>query len=323
MMDWRVATTIVGLCTLFIVILLDMLARTFSLQALSLWVKSEYAQVGVTFLIIIFAASLESVGFGVMTDITSQVSLASGNLPLNSLTASEFGDPFKIAKLYLKDTVIACQARLYYVLFAIAQFVEPASTFSLDVRGVESIASGYMLGGVVSSIHYLANGTVYLAVFEYVQYYLLTFAQYTMLAVFLPIGLLLRAFPITRGAGGLIVAFALGFAFVFPVTYILVIAVMPNINSACSTVPVPVLGEELPCYFNPGEIEENVYYIQTKSGDINNQVEQISTRLSLMYLQAFFYPMISLIVTFTFIRQTGSLFGADLAEIGRGIIKIL
>ncbi|HIH30560.1 TPA: hypothetical protein HA243_04120, partial [Candidatus Micrarchaeota archaeon] len=44
---------------------------------------------------------------------------------------------------------------------------------------------------------------------------------------------------------------------------------------------------------------------------------------SLLFLQAIFYPLASLIITISFIRQTGSLFGADLAEIGRGLIKLI
>ena len=45
--------------------------------------------------------------------------------------------------------------------------------------------------------------------------------------------------------------------------------------------------------------------------------------LGVFFMQALFYPLAALIITFSFIRQTGSLLGADLAEIGRGLIKII
>ena len=135
---------------------------------------------------------------------------------------------------------------------------------------------------------------------------------------------MLRAFPITRGAGGLITAFALGFGFVFPMTYVLTIAMMSDINSACTrtTVMAPKINAD-PCFNNRGAIDAIRLELGSKKGEIAQFGDSAIGLLSLMYIEAFFYPLIALIVTFTFIRQTGALFGADLAEIGRGIVKII
>ncbi len=51
------------------------------------------------------------------------------------------------------------------------------------------------------------------------QEYLLHFARATMLSIFLPFGFLLRLFPFTRKAGSNIIALALSFYYVFPLSY--------------------------------------------------------------------------------------------------------
>ena len=323
-MDWIVIATSVALISFFIVVLLDMFARAFGIQPLQLWVKSEYMQIGVSFLIIMFAGAMFYAGGNMLTELTEIVATASGNLPLNQLAATHVGDPFAIGKAYLNNTLIACQKKVYYAAYYLDLFVEPLSTIQFDIVSVEAIGGGFAFGGFASLFHYLGNGIIYLALFNYVQYYLLAFCQYTMLTVFLPIGLVLRSFPITRGAGGLITAFALGFAFVFPMTYVLIVAMMSNIDSACARTAMlaPQISSD-PCFNNRGSIAAIKLELGRKTGQISQFGDSAIGLVSLLYMQAFFYPLIALIVTFTFIRQTGSLFGADLAEIGRGIIKII
>ncbi|HQT45152.1 MAG TPA: hypothetical protein PLO51_04180 [Candidatus Micrarchaeota archaeon] len=52
------------------------------------------------------------------------------------------------------------------------------------------------------------------------QVFLLDFISKQMLAIFLPLGVFLRAFPFTRSAGGAIIALAIGLYFVYPVCLI-------------------------------------------------------------------------------------------------------
>ena len=159
------------------------------------------------------------------------------------------------------------------------------------------------------------------------QYFILQLSQFTMLQVFLPIGLALRAFPATRGAGGLVTAFALGFAFVFPICYVLIVAMMPNAGAVCAQ--VSVMNAEAraahsdPCLNTEGAQMQQYYQLKSEQGRVAGVLTFMQESINIFFLQSMFYPLAALIVTFTFIRQTGSLFGADLAEIGRGLIKII
>lgn len=314
----------------FIVVLLQMVAKAFSIQGLNMWVRAEYAQVAVSFLIIFFALAMVTAGNTVASRITANVAAASGNIPLAGIIndpLNPLANPTKIGQAYI-GKLLRCEADMYSTIFIYNFFTEFFNKMSIDTTGNEPIGGGWALGGVVSLLHYLDNNLLYLALFNYVQYFVLQFSQFTMLQVFLPIGLILRAFPATRGAGGLVTAFALGFAFVFPICYVLIVAMMPNAGAICSQIELKVLPEAQqahsdPCLNNEGAQMVKYYQLKSEKGRVTGIITFIQESINIFFLQAMFYPLVALIVTFTFIRQTGSLMGADLAEIGRGLMKII
>jgi len=325
--DWAVICTTVAMCSFFVAVLLQMVAKAFNLQSLNMWVRAEYAQVAVSFIIIVFALVLRDAGNGVASEITAAVASASGNIPLNAAISQHIGDPIRIGQAYLA-TLIGCERDIYSVVFIYNYPMEFFSRVSLDAVGVEAMGGGYALGGFVSLFHFLNNNLVYLALFNYIQYFILQFSQFTMLQIFLPIGLILRAFPVTRGAGGLVTAFALGFAFVFPICYVLIVAMMPNAGAICSQISLQVLPEAKathsdPCLNNEGAQLAQLYQLKSEKSKINGITSFVQQTINIFFLQSMFYPLVALTITFTFIRQTGSLFGADLAEIGRGLLKII
>ena len=323
--DWTITAGSVALISFFIVVVVQMISKAFSFQSGEIWAKSEYMQVAVSFLIIFFAAALQTAGFYAAGQITNMVASASGNVDLvNSIPGSN-GDPTIIGKAYI-GKVVECETAIYRAVYWRNMWVEAVSRISFDVMHAEPVAGLYALTGYVSLFHYIMNNMVYLALYNYIQYNLLIFSQYTMLSIFLPIGLVLRAFAPTRGAGGFVTAFSLGFAFVFPVTYVMIVALMPNAGHYCtqiSTQTSPPFGQKNPCFDSVGSSLAGYFVVQGMTGDLTKIVGSITSTINLLFLQGIFYPLASLIITFSFIRQTGNLFGADLAEIGRGLIKII
>jgi len=331
--SWEYYSIVAAMISLFIAVLMHMIANGFGLQKLNLWVKSEYMQVGATFLILLLALGVDAFSNNIFGPIATSVAASSGNLDVKH--AAEPGpngnqiSPSEIGKAYL-TTVIGCERDVYVITYAINFYFETWSRVSFDILGEEPSASGLALGGWVTLFHFMANNMVYLALFQYIQYHMLNFAEYTMLYPFLAIGLVLRAFPATRGAGGLITAFALGFAFIFPMSYVVMVSIMPNVHGGCTQLPViqessamKTLTQGSPCFTNTGEQIENYFKLKTVQSSLSGTIDYLQNLSGLLFLQGMFYPLASLIITFTFIRQTGSLFGADLAEIGRGLIKII
>lgn len=67
----------------------------------------------------------------------------------------------------------------------------------------------------------------------------------------------------------------------------------------------------------------NVATTQVLSPQLRNASAWILGWLSGIWLKIFYYPMLVLVVTFTFIRTIAPVLGADITEIGQGIIQIL
>jgi len=326
-MGWDALCLLLAFITLLIIVMLHMISISFGLPSLTMWAKAEYAQVAVTFLIVLFAIGMRDAGNDIMGQITAKVAAASGNVVLANAAHSYVDDPVKIGKEYIINGPIRCAKNIYKITFLVNVWNEFWSGVSASVGNVEGVSGAYLIGGYVSLAHYLAQNISYLALFQYIQYNMLQYSQYTMLQIFLPVGLALRAFPITRGAGGLVIGFALGFAFVFPITYVLIVAMMPPTEYACTSVVVqaqnsPYYTPNNPCFNNVGN-QVAVAYRSTSDTSKDGIFQAAMHAVEQLYLEAMFYPMVTLIIVFSFIRQTSSLFGADLAEIGRGLIKII
>jgi len=326
-MGWLWLAVPVALLSIFVPVLLSFVARFFGMQQLSMWVKAEYAQAMVSFLIIAFVVAMQTAGCSVAGEVALTVAGSSANVHLVGATGGgAIADPNQIAKAYIL-LVADCVDWVWKFSYALNWLPEIVASMSLDVRGAEAISGGLAFTGIVTLLHYIANSMVYVAIFHFVEYHLLSLAQYTMLPIFLPLGLLLRSFPLTRGAGGLVTAFALGFAFVFPMSFVLIVAMMPHTYLICNEVQVEALNNPFSqmdqCSNNVGSQIGMLSQLKGNADLLESGSSLLQKTLGLLYLQSVVYPMVALVITFTFIRQTGSLFGADLAEIGRGLIKLI
>ncbi len=103
-MGWVELSVAAGLIAFFITVLVDMFSRAFGLTSAAMWAKSEYGQVAATFMIILLAGSMETVGNGIAGEIAGQVAFASGNVELRNISQNPLyaGFPTKMAKAYLE-----------------------------------------------------------------------------------------------------------------------------------------------------------------------------------------------------------------------------
>jgi hypothetical protein len=65
------------------------------------------------------------------------------------------------------------------------------------------------------------------------------------------------------------------------------------------------------------------YTTKANENEVSGLLAKARTFIPMFYMQAMFFPMVALIITFTFIRQTGAILGSDLNEIGRGLVKLI
>jgi hypothetical protein len=351
--SWEAFVIMIAMLSFFVTTLLYMLSKAFDIQNLMMWAKGEYLQVGVTFLIAFFAIGFQHAFLSSLMIATSDMWMISMGPyitnpdilacadPTPPPNAVDICNPIFIGKAYIAE-VITCQKRVFWTIATINLYHEFAKSISTDIIGVEPLSGGY-LGGPVTFWQLIGGNMVYSIMFNFIQYRFLSLIDVTMLSIFLPIGLLFRAFPLTRGVGGFITAFALGFAFVFPFSYLLMMASLPHVTAWCANAGQEVMANlapwedtsrppsstnpsdpnQAPSFSNPSDVAVMRYKYQSSENDISLFLDRVTTLIPVLLLQALIFPLVALTVTLTFVRQTGALFGADLAEVGRGLIKLI
>ena len=217
-------------------------------------------------------------------------------------------------------------------------------------------------GKTLKNMMHEVNATLsYLIFLLYLQKHMLIFSAETMLTVFLPIGIICRAFPLTRGIGNTFIAVAVGFYFVFPLSYYLVLAgfYFPNIQSECSVASAKnplhtfttggcltmltgsAIIAVLPSQFIKSEAEKiglsdifasgrNILKIGAAGAAVfgySATVGGIYTHFRGIIVDlnifAIIVPLVAMAITLTFVRSFAILIGVRAEDLVQGIIKLI
>src|SRR3989338_3282626 len=205
---------LVVLTVIFAISLLYMISVVFRNERMKHWLMGELMQDFASVLII----------FGLVA-LASFLTVAAYSLgPINCSPPAD--STWGVTTSLSVDTpldYVACKFKLiddqlnvlYNDVVKMNMHVERAEWTCWIFFGVE-IQCGWDKHPLVESLHALA--------YKIIQYRIglqtaLSLVQYMldwMLPLFLPLGVILRAIPFTRGAGGLLIALVLGFYFIFP-----------------------------------------------------------------------------------------------------------
>jgi hypothetical protein len=146
-----------------------------------------------------------------------------------------------------------------------------------------------------------------------------------MLTVILPVGILLRIFPVFRGIGALFISIAIGFYFIFPIAYILLdpTTVRPD---ASSIVDAPSV--ELPdaCFSSFSGYVSMITQTQVNQPSAYQQAGDptaVGTELAKMQMETFFYPLTALASALLFIASATPLLGGDSGQILHFLSKVI
>jgi hypothetical protein len=172
--------------------------------------------------------------------------------------------------------------------------------------------------------------------------HILNFVKYYA-GFFFSIGVALRAFPPSRGAGAYLMAIAFGIYFVLPFSYVLVATTsLPYVQSemlsgSCEAIasgdtvcslPAVASAETYQCEgaaatnaFNiPGRIEANAAVIDDLLTGSSPKIFRLGQHLVSAIC---ILPMIAFVILMTFVLNTTNLFGGNIPEIGRGLVKLI
>ena len=361
--DWRTIALSAAAIAVVASAMLIIVSRMFALRNLEQTAKMEFVYSVSTVFIVLMVLGLIEIGeplmghvakrlylagFGCIGDVGQLYYYVDPSLPAGELAAE--GNKIKIVtlidymKLYMQPPVKCAQEALDF-LYVASIPVESIASVYIEVFMSEP-ATGYGVKAIAERIKNTTQLFSFYIYFYYVLVHSFNFIKYYA-GFFFSVGVAMRAFPPTRGAGAYLMAAAIGFYFIFPLTYIMVASVaiphgeidMPA-PGGCDAAALQgdflyrcAIPSEPPYVHNPcsatrfssvwtsREIvkesqEELMLFLDYKSGGVGKLISQLITSICLA-------PLIAMVLVMTFILNSTNLLGGNIPEIGRGLVKLI
>jgi len=355
--DWTALSITVAAIAVIISAMLIVLSRMFSLKNLEQAAKSELIFAVSTVVIVIIAVSIVVVGENLLVGEGGALRA----MYLASLGCSE-ESPINLegketvidmVQLYM-DPPTNCCVTVLDTLYILSIPVEASASVYTEVF-MSEVLSGFGMKPISERIKATSTALIFYMYIYYILIYVLKFIK-SFAGFFFSIGVILRAFPPTRGAGAYMMAACIGFYLIFPFTYVMFATIsMPHVwETTPLTSYTGTLGADAYCSDEliSGHFDEicsvpdlsELGEAQCGAGD-TNWVSDMTVRLranrksiislfdpnfgAVMNLgrrlinSVCIVPIVALVVTMTFILNGTNLFGGNIPEIGRGLVKLI
>jgi hypothetical protein len=330
MMDWVMISIIIVLLSFSLSALMIMLSRVFSNKGLEQWAKGEMVFAISTFLLAVFLIGLFTAGNEITFSAMKAMMIENYKTQGITLTSGQFDTMFpvgedrtliRMTEVYMGSTY-SCLREIAQVTYAISAPFFFGESFTKDFF-MADVLSGWGLKPVTQTATNIMNYAVFTALLFRIFQHILEFIAATALPIFFPVGILLRAFPPTRGSGAYVLAFVVGFYFVFPLAYLLVVNL--SLNPFVCGIPDTVPTMPNTCNMaEAGRAEEIMLWDTAHLTEVLDALDKIMERgLNGVFINLCSLPFLAMVITMSFILSSTNLFGANLPEVGRGFVKLI
>jgi hypothetical protein len=348
--DWKtISIAIAGLSIIASTILI-MLSRLFSMRNLEQVAKTEFVFAVSTVVIVMMVLALIT---------TAEQQLAGSNKglarclflmtssPPKACTAGDVVtdayDPnnrletlIDWMKLYMSAPAL-CVQKFMNILYVLEVPIAAMTSVYMEIFMSEH-ASGFGVKWIEERIMNAASSMTFYMYAFFIMIHTFNFIKYYA-GFFFSVGVALRALPPTRGVGAYVMTLAFGLYFVFPLAYITVATLfLPHVNSdivsmqnsggsihsACVLPNAPDISQ-LNC---GGATVARAFELP----DIIKSSQDVLTDMLSVGIDGFtrhlvyaicVFPMIAFTILLTFVLNTTNLFGGNIPEIGRGLVKLI
>jgi len=324
--------------------MLIMLSRLVGMRSLEQVAKTEFVFAASTVLIVMMtegvillaepllggtynslASSLYAASLG-MDPSSYQLAFAPGSAPTSLIDWM---------KLYMQ-TSTTCVDTFLHTLYALAIPVDAMASLYMEIFMSEH-ASGF---GVKWISERIINTTSSLTFYMYIYYllaHILNFVKYYA-GFFFSVGVAMRAFPPTRGGGSYVMALSVGLYFIFPLAYIVIATLsLPHVQSnlvgapppggyeyVCSLPAVPEYTQFACSGADMGTTVEYQNFLKANEGLMTDMLTMHITSLGRHLVASLcIFPLVAFTVLFTFVLNVTNLFGGNIPEIGRGLVRLI
>ncbi|MFA6035366.1 MAG: hypothetical protein WC759_00215 [Candidatus Micrarchaeia archaeon] len=210
--DWINLAIVAVFLMYMVVALLYMVANGFNMPGLLAWCKNELFQITATVMML----------FMLVFALTGVDAATRGMVGQDALDAYQV-QPNDYALMKVAQGYMLCQSQLiwssYNYLIVTTAPLAIVYSSTLHVRPLKmgfSIQPGKFIQPIMDNINIAVSIMQSGAWASKAIYLILAFAQDVMFAVFLPLGVILRSIPFTRGVGGALIAIAIAFYVALP-----------------------------------------------------------------------------------------------------------
>ncbi|MBI5226502.1 hypothetical protein HY994_04700 [Candidatus Micrarchaeota archaeon] len=279
------------------------LGAIFDLRGLRVWAKAEFFQAVVSALLV-----------GVL--LVSAVGISAF---ASELSGGE--EPIAFADRYLEEvnsrieTISSATTLFGLVVAALSEIEVGVNAEVVEVR--DKPLAG--LNEALHEVHFILSILEWTKLFNEVQRVLFTFISATMMYYFLPVGVVLRTFVLTRPVGAFMIALAVGLYFVLPLTYVFNAAAvektnesidarldsLKDFNSKYSLSSLDLLNPAAVASFVASLITQRVWNLALSA------IAPLAKLVADLTVQTTFFPLFNLAVVFLFTRSLYRVLASD------------
>ncbi len=284
--NWGPAVGLAVVVTFLIIALVYIASQFMRRMEWEVWAKTEMYQAAISVFLVVNILFFATLACNVSTEFTS------------AATGGRYADPFDVSYAFINDLLLREALPSWLELTTMARVLEyeAATVRGIGVFGGFGVSYRPFIGydAIARNIDILTGiiGMFYTSLVT--QRIGLSLIQATAFNLLLPIGIIMRTFPLTREAGSFLIATAVGFYVVFPLTYVmnysLTEIIKPEIYQATWTEGVVKL-------YILGQLDFiGVYFMEQR-------FFALVDRTSILLPQAAFLPALGMIITTSFITS--------------------
>jgi hypothetical protein len=347
--DWIAISIAISALSVVACTMLIMLSRIFGLRTLEQVAKSEFVYAASTVFIVMTIGAIIGVVEPVLSQPSGSMASCMYAISLNptltgSCTEVKFSNPsgaplpstlIDWMKKYM-EAPAKCVQRTMNVLYTLEIPIGVMTSIYMEIFMSEH-ASGFGVKWLEERIINTAQSLSFYMYVYYIIVHMFNFVKYYA-GFFFSIGVVLRAFPPTRGAGAYVMALAFGLYFIFPLAYITSATVfLPHVKS--DVVNPSATNVQYACILPDASdltmLECGVGSVSGRATQHVNAVKanypklidmltiQVDSLSKHIVFAICIFPLIAFTVLLTFVLNATSLFGGNIPEIGRGLVKLI
>lgn len=332
-MNWVILTFVLMLSAFAVSIILYLISKFIKFPKLESWAKGEmmevFATAAIVGIIIGLLGMLNVIGCGIF--LMSEEPTYDFNTLESTCTAHGL-NPSNTAVIMLYDNVLNTQRKWYTITWQFNYWLNLAASLNIDIPGGIKINFIKYLAYFIAPFEFSSKLFGDLIFYTFFSIEMIKFFDY--LSVFiLPVGIILRAFPGSRGMGAMLIAVGIGFAYVYPITLIyLQYTIGSEVTERSEALADELMKNQMlemsyydyMCYDNVEDVIAMKELIESfiDSGVVDEVRGMVESMLNSVIV-LFFIQLIALLVAITITRSLAMLLGADLAEIGRGLFRFI